>query len=220
MNTKTSILAIVAAGLLGGCAGTAMPPIPDVTPPYVTDRNSVNPIAIERLVVQAKGQTGVISIGLLCIPHGTMQAGGNANGAGYLAAMELIQHEFDAIAYPVTTTPTELFSTEKNDESRLRLAGRVTDLHNNVCYPLGGFGDLSNGSADSIITVEWQVYDNRTRNITLKLSTTGFSKVSQTTSPLDVANTQALSMSVRRFLASPEFQGVAHSLEPSIQARR
>jgi hypothetical protein len=214
MNTKTSILAMVL--VLGGCASTiALPPIPDVTPPTVTDRSAVNSIAIERLVVQARGQSGVISVGILCIPNGTLRAGGSgANSGGYLEAMETVQREFDAIGYPVTTSPTELFTTVKNDDARLRLAGRVTDVHNNVCFPLAGFGDITNGSADSMITVEWQVYDNLTKNIAVKLSTIGFSKVSQTGNPLTVADTQALGMSVRRFLASPEFQGIAHAIAP------
>jgi hypothetical protein len=119
---------LAATVALAGCVNAGVPPVADVAPPMVMDRNSVNPIAIERIVNQAQGQTGVIRVGLLCIPNGTLRAKGNISDGGYVALKETVQHEFDAIGYPVTTSPTELFTTAKNDETRFRLAGRVTDM--------------------------------------------------------------------------------------------
>jgi hypothetical protein len=211
---RNLLLASTLLVMVGGCVSTGGPPIPDVALPMITDPSTVNPIAIERLVVQARGQAGVIGMGLLCIPHGTLRAGGGSNG-GYLEAMETIQHEFNAIGYPVTTSTTELFTTARSEGSRLRLAGLVTDVNNNVCFPLGGFGDTTNGSADAMVTIEWQVFDSLTKDIALKLSTTGFAKVSQTSEPLLAADEEAVRMSVRHFIGSPEFQRLAHTMTPS-----
>jgi hypothetical protein len=80
---------------------------------------------------------------------------------------------------------------------------------------MGGFGDLANGSADAVVSIEWQVYDTAQKTVVLKLSTDGFGKVSQTSQPLNVADTLAVGMATRRFLASPEFQSLARTLRPS-----
>jgi len=212
---KFPTICAVAVLALFGCVSTATPPVAEVSPPVVTDRSSVNPIAIERVVLQLpRGhQNGAIGMGLLCIPHGVLAAG--SFNSSNEEAVRIVHQQFDAIGYPVTNPTNELFPTAENDATVLRLAGRVTDVHNNVCFPMGGFGDLANGSADALVSIEWQVYDTAKKTVVLKLSTDGFGKVSQTSQPLNVADTLALGMATRRFLASPEFQSLARTLGPS-----
>jgi serine protease Do len=177
--------------------------------PQTVNRDAVNPIAIERVVAQVpRGQQiGVIQGGLLCIPHLTLTSGaGQAaiTDAGYLDA---ITHEFAAIDYPVTTSPTELFTTGAANVTRIRVAARVLDVKQNVCYPMSGFGNVSEGTADASVRIEWQAYDATTKTIILKSTTVGYGTVKNMTSaPLALANDLAAGMAARRFIVSPEFQ--------------
>ena len=206
------ILVTTAAAALAGCvAATEIQPETDATPAQV-DRTAVNPIAIERVVMQVpRGQqVGVVKGGLLCIPHVALTIGGGqaaVTDAGYLDA---IQHEFAVIDYPITTSPTELFTSSAADATRIRLAGRIVDVRMNVCFPLSGFGDVSNGTADVYVRVEWQAFDSAKKVIILKTVTTGTGSVKSTTpSPAVMANDLAIGMATRRFISGPEFRDLA-----------
>ncbi len=196
---------------LTGCmAATEIVPEADVTPAAV-DRSAVTPIAIDRVVLQVpRGQQiGVVKMGLLCIPHIAITIGSGQAAVTDASYLDAIQHEFVVIDYPITTSPTELFPTGAAEATRIRLAGRIVDVKSNVCFPMAGFGDLSNGTADASVRVEWQAYDSATKSIIFKTMTTGTGSIKKTVSnPGALANDMAAGMATRRFLVSPEFQGL------------
>jgi serine protease Do len=198
--------------MLSGCVSyQPISPVSDVTPQTV-NRDAVNQIAIERVVTQVpRGQQiGVIQGGMLCIPHATLTSGaGQAaiTDAGYLDA---ITHEFSAIDYPITTSPTELFVTGTANSTRIRLAARILDVKQNICFPMSGFGNLSDGTADASVRIEWQAFDAATKAIILKSTTLGYGTVkSMTSAPGALANDLAAGMAARRFITSPEFQSLS-----------
>jgi len=168
-------------------------------------------------------EVGAIKVGVLCIPHQTITAlgTGTITDSAYLDA---IQHEMQIVNYPITTSMTDLFTTAEAAGTRVRLAGRITDLQLNVCYPLAGFGDFRDGTADASVTVEWQMYDSVAKSMIFKTSTTGYGSVkSMITNPGIEANEQAVGMATRHFIADPEFQYLAHTNPanpPNTVARR
>ena len=80
----------------------------------------------------------------------------------------------------------------------------------NVCFPMAGFGDLSNGTADASVRVEWQAYDALTKSIILKIATEGYGSIkSSVVNPVSSANDIAVAMATRRLIVSPEFERLA-----------
>ena len=186
-------------------------PLGDISAPTM-DRASVTPIAIDRVVSQVpRGkQLGTVKMGLLCIPHLSLTAGsgqGNITDATYL---DSIHHEFLVVDYPIMNNPTELFASQASETTRIRLGGRITDVRVNVCFPMAGFGDLSNGTADASVRVEWQAYDALTKSIILKIATEGYGSIkSSVVNPVSSANDIAVAMATRRLIVSPEFERLA-----------
>jgi hypothetical protein len=195
--------------LLIGCVSVTPVSQEADSSPQRFDPHAVNPIAIERVVsaVHRGDQIGVIKGGLLGVPHLTITAGGsqmNVTDSGYLDA---IQHEFAVVDYPITTSPKELFKTGAADATRLRVAARIISVKANICYPLAGFGDLSSGTAEAFVEIEWQAYDSGTKSIILKTTTTGTGIVGdRAAAPGVQASELAAGMATRHFIAGPEFQ--------------
>jgi serine protease Do len=213
MRLSTIMACVSLIGLAGCVQATEIPVVADVVLPSV-DPATVNPIVIDKVVMQVpRGQQiGVIKGGLLCIPHVSLTAGsGQAaiTDAGYLDA---IHHELAVVDYPVTNSATDLFATLAADQTRIRLAGRIVDVKSNVCFPMMGFGDLSSGTADAFVRVEWQAYDAATRSIILKTATDGFGTIKTSVpNPGALANDMAVGMATRRLIASPEFQSLSRA---------
>jgi hypothetical protein len=213
MGVIMRLLSLLLLVGLGACATPVqVPVVADDATPQMFDPRAVNPIAIERVVDQVpRGQQiGVIKSGLLCVPHLAITAGSgqvNITDASYLDA---IQHEFNLVDYPITTSPTELFTTAAADATRFRLAARIIDIKTNICFPLGGFGDLSSGTAEAYVQIEWQAFDNQTRSVIMKTTTSGSGTVkSSAPSPGVLANDMAAAMATRQFIAGPEFQALS-----------
>lgn len=208
------IALMVALLALAGCAQAIVVPQVNNATVATFDTQAVNPIAIERVVNQVpRGQQiGSVLMGILCVPHLTLNSGSgqwNITDAGYLQA---ITQEFSRFEYPITTSPTELFATRNSDATRLRLAARIIDVKSNICFPMGGFGDFSSGTAEAYVQVEWQILDARSREIVMRFVSAGRGAVTTaTTAPGVQASDLAIASATRNLLASQEFQRVARS---------
>ncbi len=207
---------LIVAGLaMVGLASCAQPVnIPSVQNAIVGrfDPQNTNPIAIERVVSQIpRGQQiGAIKLGLLCVPHLTLNAGSgqwNVTDASY---MQAITQEFSRAEYPITTSPNELFFTKTSDTTRLRVAARILDVKSNVCFRGSGFWDLTSGTAEAYVQVEWQILDSKTREIVLRFTSAGQGAVvNSTVAPGVQASDMAIAAATRNLLGAPEFQRVA-----------
>jgi hypothetical protein len=209
MSVLRWTLAMLAISLGAGCVQTLMVvPVSDSIPPTVVDPSTVHTIAMDRVVTQVpRGQKiGSIAAGLLCIPRGTVTVGGgqfNITDANYL---KIIYDELANRNYPVSNDPTELFRTSEAHAADFRLGARITDLRVNVCYPLSRGGNLSEGTAEASITMEWQLFDTRSRSIVLKTESRGYGKVSGITeNPGIVANDIAVGVATRNMLNDGNF---------------
>lgn len=212
-NAKSLVIGVILLALAGCVQPVAIPQVSDAVVARF-DTHSVNPIAIERVVSQVpRGQQiGTVKLGLMCVPQLALNSGSgqwNVSDASYLQA---ITQEFSRSEYPVTTSPSELFVTKTSDNTRLRLAARILDVKSNVCFPMGGFGDLTNGTAEAYVQVEWQILDSKSRDIVLRFGSQGQGAVTTTTTAPGVqAADLAIASATRNFLASPEFQRVARN---------
>jgi hypothetical protein len=197
------ILLMTTTLAVGGCVSN-LPTIPEPAPQVISDPSRVSPIAIEKLVSHVSGPVGTIGAGLLCIPHGTIVVDDEINRSFLVT----VYQEFQRIHYPVTNSPDELFSTAAKENTRLRLAGRVTGAQANVCFPMGGFGDLINGSGEATVSVEWQVYDNDLKAVIATIPTVGQARVSSVMRPMATVATMAVSSATKQLLLSPQFQNL------------
>ena len=217
--------ALIAATLmcvLAGCA-TSVPiqKVADVVPPTISEGTSVRPLTIERIVSQVpRGeQIGTIRAGLLCLPYASIIAGSGQFEITDSRYLDAVYHEFAATNYPVTNSAGDLFRTAASNATQLRLAGRITSNHTNICFPMGGIGDFSNGKAQASISIEWQVFDEASKSIVFKEAMDGFGEISSSTmSPAAMAQNLAVGMATRRLLASQGFQSLSY--EKSLRASR
>ena len=205
-------LALASTIWLTSCAQpVAIPQVPSASVVRFDTQNT-NPIAIEKVVSQIpRGQQiGSIKLGLLCVPHLALNSGSgqwNVTDASYLQA---ITQEFNRSEYPITTSPNELFATKTSDSTRLRLAARILDVKSNVCFPGSGFGDLTTGTGEDYVQVEWHILDTKTREIVLRFTSAGQGTVSSSTpAPGVQASDMAIAAATRNLLGSSEFQRVA-----------
>lgn len=212
-NTQL-VVSIVAMLGLSACVQPMMVPRVPEPPTTVFNSQTANPIAIEKVVTQVpRGQqVGVLMRGVACIPQHALNAGGGQtiiSDAGYLQA---ITEQFKSSGYPVTTSPTELFTTKSADATRLRLAASVGDIKSSVCLPMSGFGDFTNGTGEGYVRVEWQVLDSRTRELVMRKTTEGYGAApNSTVNPGVVVVDAAIAHATRSLLASPEFQSIARN---------
>jgi hypothetical protein len=215
-------LVCVVGAALGGCvAPMAITPETDVVPPSA-EHEAVNPVAIEKIVSQVPSgqQIGVLKGGLLCIPHVAVTSGGGQFSITDGDYLEAVQHEFVAAGYPVTTSPTDLFSSAAADATRIRIGGRVTDLRANICMPMSGFGDVTNGKADVFVQINWEVFDAAAKTILFKLTTAGTGSIDTVTArPTHLAIQLAISMATRKFLASQDFQSLVRTPMPAYRGK-
>ncbi|MGH6952839.1 MAG: hypothetical protein ACREGL_01550, partial [Alphaproteobacteria bacterium] len=162
--------------LLGACATPAKIPVvaePDVKP--VTTADAAKPIYIATIDAGlTEGQhIGAKEIGLLCTPSEDMlwrRAQSHASEKELKAAFlqELLKAD-----YPFVDDSKLLFGTPSMSRAEVAVAGLVTDVKLNACYPYGRYGSYATSSAEASITVEWQVYSPLDRTLIHTVRTTG-----------------------------------------------
>jgi serine protease Do len=211
-NIRSAILIAFCLISLGACVQQqTVIPVSDVAVPLY-DRNTANPIAIERIVSQVtRGQPiGTAMGGLLCVPHVQLIAGGGHGNITDSTYIETIHQTFASADYPITNSPKELFSDQSSASTRLRLAGRITEVRANICFPMAGFGDLVNGKGEASVKVEWQFFDSTSKSVILKTTSEGYGSVQTSVAvPLSMVHDMAIAMATRRLIVSPEFRQIA-----------
>ena len=86
--------------------------------------------------------------------------------------------------YNVVGDPDALFNDPARDKARFLIAGLITEIEANICYPninmFGqrmGFGNPRDSKGASYLKVEWQIFDTRNRQIVYKTNTDGSSQI-------------------------------------------
>ena len=169
--------------------------------------------AYQRIVVNPDRATpfATVKVGLACVPR--TQAGWNNNGplVGDQEFERIVHDEFKAAGYRMAgaTNTADLFGDRRPAAADFRIAGIMSNLKMNVCYPLAGFGDGYRGTGEASLAVEWQIYSDKTKAVVYTTSQTGFAAIDTSTPGIAKELIQrAFVQSVRGLLVDPGFRSV------------
>ena len=215
MTAKMSAMALaLAVSLLGACAAPQEVDRTANSDVKVEGAASTNRVfAYQRLVSSAQRAEpfATIKVGLACIPRA--QAGWNT-GNFVLSEQEyerIVQEEFTAAGYRMTAgvNTGELFSDRRPAPADFRIAGLMSKMKMNVCYPLAGFGDAYRGTGEASLTVEWQIYSEKTKGVVFTTTKAGFASVDSSIPGVAKELIQrALVQSIRAMLTDPGFRAI------------
>ncbi|RDD60469.1 S1C family serine protease [Ferruginivarius sediminum] len=178
---RTTVLAGLLA--LAGCGTPAQ--ISNIKNPepeaFAQFEKTVHPIQFKKIVVHLdRGQhIGAIEAGLACVPHGDLAWRGGRLALDPREFDEIFREEASKIHLDIVGDPDALFQDPDTWRAEYLVAGQITELKANACYPMAGFGNLTSAKGEAEIKVDWQVYSRLDREVIAKISTRGTGEVSE-----------------------------------------
>ena len=197
--------------VFAGCATNAI--IKDVQAPTVIPLETANtkPIQFKKIVVKInRGQPiGAWQGGILCVPNGPITWKGGRVNIDSDEFTEAFQDELKKFNFQTVGDTSALFEDPSTWKSEILVAGLVTDLKTNVCYPMAGFGDYTNSKGDAYIKVEWQIYSKLDRKVVHTLFAEGDGKQTEAIQGgNENAILNAFAESVQALLADGKFRKI------------
>lgn len=197
--------------LLTGCGTPAeIKPIPEPTVIDVPDGSSAKPVQFRKIVAKLnRGQNiGAIEGGLLCVPQGDLTWRGGRATVSDEEFTDTFREELRKANYPIVGDPNALFDDPSTWRAEILVAGLITTIKANICFPYAGFGNYGTASGEVFLTVDWQIYSRLDRQVIYKVSTSGSAKTkSSGTGGID-AFYNAFAQATRGLLADQQFHAI------------
>ncbi|MBN9514483.1 MAG: hypothetical protein J0H97_13845 [Alphaproteobacteria bacterium] len=220
---------VVAASLMlmGACAPMQqIERVPEVDPKMAESFAQTKSFVYERAIVRGERGEGVVTVqgGLACVPHAQGLAQSEQYAATNQAFENAFQEEFARAGYRIAKTvgSGDLFTDKKDIAADFRIAGVVTKLKMNVCFPMAGFGNFTTGKGEASLTVEWQVYSNATKSVVYTSVQKGYAIISSSVAnPVNELWREAFARAVRGLLADDRFVAIANgaTVTPIVNAK-
>ena len=215
------LLLTLSVGILSACQVKTTQVAPTLDPVFVPAFESTKPIAFRKIVLKVPRHQpiGAVSVGVLCVARGEFTLSGGRHQLDTDKFNDIFRGELQAANFEVVGDPDALFDDPEIASAEYFVAGLVSSIEANVCYPLAGFGNFSNSSAAVYLEVEWQIYDTLQRRVVTKIETKGSANVKERLSGLDVAFEDAFSLAVRNLLADNSFYQLVQSTDLDVASR-
>ena len=206
---------------LSACQVKTTQVAPTLDPVFVPAFESTKPIAFRKIVLKVPRHqpVGAVSVGVLCVARGEFTLSGGRHQLDTDKFNDIFREELQASNFEVVGDPDALFDDPEIASAEYFIAGLVSGIEANVCYPLAGFGNFSNSSAAVYLEVEWQIYDTLKRRVVTKIETKGSANVKERLSGLDVAFEDAFALAVRNLLANNTFYQLVQSNDSDVASR-
>lgn len=165
------------------------------------------PIQFRKVVVKLdRGHhIGQVAGGWACVKHGDLTWRSGRVSWADSDLNEIFREELEKYGYEVVGDPDALFEDPSAWRAELLVAGLVTDLKANLCYPNLAFGSKS-AKGNGYIKVEWQVYSRLDRSVVYESVTEGdYVAESSSLSAEDDVIFNAFSEAVHNLLADRRF---------------
>jgi len=172
------------------------------------------PIQFKRVVVKLRrGEVvGEFLGGLACIKdpfRGELTWRGGRLQINDEEFTEAFREELERANYPIVGDPNALFEDPSVWKAEVMVAGLVTKMQLNACFPYSGFGNYRDSKGDAYVKVDWQIYGSLERKVVLQISTEGsFSNTESTPQGADRALVGAFSVATQNLLANKEFHNL------------
>ena len=210
------ILALVLSiATLTACQTATNQVAPTLNPVIVPMFESTKPIAFRKVVLKVPRHQaiGAVSVGILCTVRSEFTLSGGRHQLDTDKFNDIFREELQAANYEVVGDPDALFEDPEIASAEYFIAGLISNVEANVCYPLAGFQDYNTSSAAVYMELEWQVYDTLRRRVVRKLNTKGSANVKERSNGLDVAFDEAFALAVRNLLADQRFYQLVRSTD-------
>ncbi len=195
--------------VLAGCVSPAtIPQVAEKEVIEVKDGRAAKPVQFRKIVIKLKrgADIGSIQSGLFCAPRAELIYRGGRRTLSGDELTEVFQDEMKAANYQVVGDPNALFEDPSTWKAEFLIAGLVKKMLANVCFPNWGFGDITNGTGEAFMEVDWQIYSRLDRRVVYRLTTEGMGKVTQRQpAPETIAFLDAFAQATRNMLADQGF---------------
>jgi len=133
------------------------------------------PIAFEKVVIKIRrGQSiGKIEGGWLCLKQGEIKVRSGRHQINDETFTDVFREELLNANYNVVGDPDALFEDRSKASAEFRIAGLVTNIEANICYPNSGLGNITKSSGSAFLEVDWQIYSTLNRKVVYRKTTRG-----------------------------------------------
>ena len=183
MKKSAYFILLAGLGLLTACATSAKISHQEAAKPIeVSAEDESRPIQFKKIVIDIdRGKDiGSIDAGIACIPSQELTYRGGKTSLDSDELAEVMYDEMTKANYEVVDDTDELFETASGSRAEYLVAGLVTHMQANVCYPYAGFGNWSSSKGEGEMKVEWQIFSRLDRKVVYKTETTGTGVVAST----------------------------------------
>jgi serine protease Do len=219
MNPAVAVLVSLFSVLFLASCSVKEVPVPEPQAIDVLDGKETKTLSVGRIVARIPAGKAVVrpKSGMACIqddadiplPQGKL-------GKGPLEAIhQAVYDEFKNANYSVLGDPSALFKEGEEGMAELVVGGTIKDMWLEICLPMVKWGNVSSGSGNATVEVEWQVYDRLDKKVIFKKVTKGASNYTfQNDTEMHVyLISQAVGNAARGLLADKAFHDLVE-LEP------
>jgi S1-C subfamily serine protease len=214
MITRFFVLPIVlVASLLAGCMGTpaVIKEVADIPVENLRATKNSKPIQFKKIVVKLKRgeHIGAMQADLLCLPVGDLLWKGGRISIDSDEFTEAFKEELEKYEFKTVGDTNALFEDPSTWKSEILVAGLVTELKANICYPMTGFRNWSSSKGEAYLKVNWQIYSKLDRSVVHSATTEGAAKIEESVAGADsLVILNAFAQATRNLLADNEFRKI------------
>jgi hypothetical protein len=171
------LAAAALAATLGACGTPAK--IDHLADPTIKQAATSRSIDLRRIVTKhgAGEHVGQLMAGLTCTGKGDLTTKAVNAEITDREILRIVYDELKAANYNMVGTPDDLFDDPARSRADYQLAGVISNIKSNVCFPLGGFGNFKSAKGEYALTVEWQVFSRERSGVIYSVTTSGTSKL-------------------------------------------
>lgn len=208
-TVASKIVLFVGIGvLLAGCVTGPVKQAEKLNTTVVPETQNSLPIALTKVVyrVPRTKPLGGVGVGLFCVEQGKITVSSGRYQLGDYSFSHAFRDVMERANYTVVGDPDALFQDTSINKARYLIAGLVTDMRANVCYPMAGYGNSYDGNGSLYMKVEWQIQDALRRKVVYKTTSEGSASFDTSTpAVMDLMLDDAFAMASENLLADQGF---------------
>jgi hypothetical protein len=118
---------------------------------------------------------------------------------------KIVYDELNNARYKVAGDSENVFEDVGSIVNDYMLAGKITEIKANLCYPFSGFSNYTKFRGETFINIEWRIYSPADKKVALELETQGWAEIIKPQVDGDKMTIfQALVMATRNLLANEQ----------------
>jgi len=168
------------------------------------------PLSFRKIIVKLRRgeEIGQSAGGLLCVPGPKLKWRGGRVNITDEEFTEVFREELLKANYPIVGDPNALFDDPDLSKAELLVAGMITSLTINSCFPMSGYGNFESGNGGAYVKVDWQIYSLLDREVVYSTTTEGSFESESSQDLVFEVFTTAFSRATQNLLADKGFHNL------------